>query len=406
MINVDPRETPKDQEWIHVPEFEAALYDGGTPPVPVRRLTNGPKYHWFGYYDKYETDPSDRYVLAMEVDFDARSVRPGDQVGVGMVDRERDDAWVPLGTTTAWGWQQGCMLQWLPRSEFEVIYNICLRGKAASRIVDVRTRDERILAHPIYHIHPSGRSALCLDFARTQRLRPGYGYWIEGADDTLAAAPEESGVSYLDLESGETKLLVSIATVAGISYPDSDREDDVHYFNHAQWSPEGRRFLFLHRWRSSSGRFTGFRTRILTASADGSDLRVVCPEGHISHFVWQDDRHINAWIDGAFYLVSDDANPRRELLWQATNGHQSYLKSPRVLIADTYADKERFQNLYIFDRGAGRPVRIGRFYLPAHFRGEWRCDLHPRISRDGRRLFIDSAHEGLGRQVYEVTLPG
>ena len=44
----------------------------------VRAITRGPKFHWFGYYDKLEFDPTGRYVLGMEVDFEHRSPRPDD----------------------------------------------------------------------------------------------------------------------------------------------------------------------------------------------------------------------------------------------------------------------------------------------------------------------------------------
>ena len=44
----------------------------GTPP-PVRAITRGPRFHWFGYYDKLQFDPTNRYVLGMEVDFEHRS---------------------------------------------------------------------------------------------------------------------------------------------------------------------------------------------------------------------------------------------------------------------------------------------------------------------------------------------
>ena len=33
---------------------------------PVRPITKGPKFHWFGYYDKLQFDPSSRYALGME----------------------------------------------------------------------------------------------------------------------------------------------------------------------------------------------------------------------------------------------------------------------------------------------------------------------------------------------------
>ena len=79
---------------------------------PVRTLTRGPHYHWFGYYDKREFDPTDRFVLSNEVDFEHRTPRDDDTIRVGMVDTENGDEWIELGTSHAWGWQQGCMLQW------------------------------------------------------------------------------------------------------------------------------------------------------------------------------------------------------------------------------------------------------------------------------------------------------
>jgi hypothetical protein len=40
--------------------------DEGSLP-PVRVITQGPKHHWFGYYDKLQFDPSNRYVLHVAV---------------------------------------------------------------------------------------------------------------------------------------------------------------------------------------------------------------------------------------------------------------------------------------------------------------------------------------------------
>ncbi|MGI9445270.1 MAG: hypothetical protein ACR2N1_22545, partial [Rubripirellula sp.] len=89
----------------------------------VRQITYGPKHHWFGYYDKLQFDPTSRFVLGMQVDFEHRSPKADDQIEIGMVDLEKDNRWVKLGKSNAWCWQQGCMLQWLPGSLHEVIWN-------------------------------------------------------------------------------------------------------------------------------------------------------------------------------------------------------------------------------------------------------------------------------------------
>jgi Tol biopolymer transport system component len=50
-----------------------------------------------------------------------------------------------------------------------------------------------------------------------------------------------------------------------------------------------------------------------------------------------------------------------------------------------------------------RRVDIGRFYAPKELDGEIRCDLHPRWTRDGKTVSIDSVHEG-SRQVYVLDV--
>ena len=102
--------------------------------VPMRAITRGPGYHWFGYYDKLQFDPTSRYVLAMAVDFEHRPPRPDDEIRIGMIDLEDGDSWRTIGTTTAWCWQQGCMLQWLPGSTSEVIWNERAGDRYVARI--------------------------------------------------------------------------------------------------------------------------------------------------------------------------------------------------------------------------------------------------------------------------------
>ena len=47
--------------------------------VPVQRITRGPKHHWFGYYDKFQFDPSDRYVLGLA--WTLKELKENEQVG-------------------------------------------------------------------------------------------------------------------------------------------------------------------------------------------------------------------------------------------------------------------------------------------------------------------------------------
>jgi hypothetical protein len=51
-----------------------------------------------------------------------------------------------------------------------------------------------------------------------------------------------------------------------------------------------------------------------------------------------------------------------------------------------------------------RRIDLGQFLSPPGYTGEWRCDLHPRFSPDGKKVVIDSTHEGNGRQMYLIDI--
>jgi Tol biopolymer transport system component len=87
-----------------------------------------------------------------------------------------------------------------------------------------------------------------------------------------------------------------------------------------------------------------------------------------------------------------------------SNGHCSYLPGGKWILNDTYPDAQRNQHVYLYNVKGDRRVPLGAFYLPPEYRGEWRCDTHPRFSPDGRSVIIDSAHGGNGRQMYLIDI--
>lgn len=390
-----------------------------TPNPPVNKLTTGEKQHWFGYYDKYQTDPSGRFALAMQVDTFLRSPTEIDTLKIGIIDLEDANKWTPIGTSTAWGWQQGCMLQWIPGSDDEVIWNDRQGDRFVSRIYNVRTREMRMLPKAIYALSADGRFAVGTEFNRIQNMRPGYGY--PGIDDPYEGqkAPSDIGIYTMDLATGASELIVSLAQITAIPNEGGPIPDKYfHYFNHLLVSPDSKRLIFLHRYRdkkpvpgSSGG---GFITRMFTANVDGSDIFMLDPSGNTSHFIWKGPQHVTAWtkpegLPSGFYefrdrsrvvnLVGKDAMP--------VNGHNTYVPHTNYewILNDTYPDKtDRLQTLYLYHVPTNRKVILGKFYEPPQFQGEWRCDLHPRISRDGRMVFFDSTHEGERRQMYSIDI--
>jgi hypothetical protein len=88
---------------------------------PVRAITRGPLFHWFGYYDKLQFDPSSRYALGNQVGFEHRSPRPDDVIKAGLIDVEDGDRWTELGESRAWNWQQGCIQQSARQSQIMML---------------------------------------------------------------------------------------------------------------------------------------------------------------------------------------------------------------------------------------------------------------------------------------------
>jgi hypothetical protein len=377
---------------------------------PVRAITRGPKFHWFGYYDKLQFDPTSRYVLGMEVDFEHRSPRPDDIIRVGMVDLHDHDRWIELGASSAWNWQQGCMLQWLPQSNSEVIWNDRRGDRFVSHILDVKTGKKRTLPAPIYALSPDARWAVSPDFRRLNDTRPGYGYTGLPDPNKNVLVPEDSGIWRIDLATGEQKLLLSLAEAAKIPYTQGDWTGAKHWFNHLLVSPDGSRFIFLHRWRGKP-EGSSFSTRMFTAGREGKDLYVLDPYGKTSHFIWRDPKTVLAWAwhpshGNKFYLFHDRTN-KVEVIGpdvMTVNGHCSYLPGNRWILNDTYPDKQRNQNPYLYEVATGRRVPLGHFHSPPQYKGEWRCDTHPRFSPDGRKVVIDSPHGGNGRQMYLIDI--
>ena len=381
-----------------------------TADVPVRAITRGPRHHWFGYYDKLEFDPAGRRVLGMEVDFEGRSPRADDVIRVGMVDLQDGDKWIELGESRAWNWQQGCMLQWLPGSKSTVIWNDRQDGQFVCHILDVDTGKKHTLPAPIYALSPDGKWAVAPDFRRLNDCRPGYGY--AGLPDPNAAvlAPEDAGIWKMDLQTGQQSLLLPFAEVARFPQPGGYSSNAKHWFNHLLVAPDGERFTFLHRWRGAA-EGKSWKTRMFTVGADGKDLHLLNASGRVSHFVWRDPTHILAYAgwgekDWRFQVFEDHTNKTEVIEGMLPmDGHCTYLPGNQWILCDTYPDKQRNQNPYLLHLPTKKVVALGHFRSPPEYVGEWRCDLHPRCSPDGKWVAMDSPHH-TGRQIQLLDLRG
>lgn len=391
------------------PSLYRLLHHGRVRDI-LQPVTFGPKHHFFGYYDKSPWNASGNRLLAHEVDFNDRPPTAEDSVAIGVVRLDDGNRFQPLGRTHAWNWQQGAMPQWHPAApERLFFYNDRREGRFVGVLKNTEGGEERVYERPIYAVAPDGKHALSLNFARLHTHRPGYGY--AGVSDPWAdvRCPDDDGIHLVDLDSGKSRLVVSLAQLA--QHQPCDNMRDVHHWvNHIQISRGGRRFAFFHLWRAGSN---GWGVRLYTATLDGSELRCLLDAGMISHYDWMDDHRILVWARepqvGDRFLLCDDDDGSRRVIGEGVlteDGHCTFSPDRKWVLNDTYPDRYDMRTLMLFRWEDQKRIDLARLYSPkAKWWGEIRCDLHPRWSRDGKRVCIDSVHEG-SRQMYVADVAG
>ena len=210
------------------------------------------------------------------------------------------------------------MLQFIPGSHTKVIWNYRQDGEYVSHIIDIHSREGRTLPFPVYALSPDGATALSVDFERINDLRSGYGYAGILDPNREVLAPADAGIYRCNLETGKKELIISIAQMASIPFPDKanpsskDLLMEKNWFNHLLFNTDGSRFVFLHRWKSPSNvGVGGFATLMYSSDLEGKDIRLVDGSGYTSHFIWRDAEHLAIWTryqdKPGFFLFKDDA---------------------------------------------------------------------------------------------------
>ena len=360
----------------------------------VRLSPDDKSEYFFGYYDKSPWDASGRYVLCMKAKDTWSNVAPSEPAEILLIDSENDNATTKIAETYSWNVQQGCMMQWLgPNYDKEIIYNDFRDGKFCSVILNVFSREERVLHMPIYSVSNDGKFALTLDFTRLHRLRPGYGYSNISETTKSVKLPDEPCIWKLDIKSNDVTPILKYSDFAAFE-PRKEMEEAEHKVNHIMLNPSGNRFMVLHRW------YVGLRkyTRLVTCNIDGTDMYNLSDDDMVSHCYWKNDDEIIAFENkkgiGAGYYLMKDKSDEYIHMWpnMSEDGHPSYSLDGSLVVTDTYPNRARVSSIKIM---AGGEVRvIGRVFATFKYNNDTRCDLHPRWSRDGKKICFDSVHEG------------
>lgn len=358
---------------------------------------------FFGYYDKCPWDITGRYMLCMKAKDTWSDVSPKEKLQILLIDTQNNSVKV-IAESSSWNVQQGCMAQWLgPDFNDRIIYNDCINNIYCSIILNVHTGEkEKIISAPIYTVADDGKTALTLDFSRLYRLRPGYGYYNVPEETANEPIPNKTCIWKINLETGGISPLLKYTDFANFEQRKEMLKAE-HKVNHLMLSPNGKRFMVLHRWFEGQRKYT----RLVTCNIDGTEMYNLSDDDMVSHCYWKNNEEILAFENKhnsgpGYYLMKDKTREYTHLWTEMTaDGHPSYSPDGSFIVTDTYPDRARVASLKIMKREDVKVVV--RVFAPFKYDNDTRCDLHPRWSRDSKLICFDSVFEG-HRGLYVVKL--
>ncbi|SIS84399.1 TolB family protein [Belliella pelovolcani] len=369
----------------------------------IQTIDSGERETFFGYYDKSPICNNGKYIIYHESEISTKKL-PSATVPVFLkvydLVKQKE---IFSHESYAYNWQQGSKAQWVNDEEF--IFNNFDKGEYVSIIANVKTGNLKKIPSPIYDCFKN-QFALTLNFERLMSLRPDYGYRNKPplSNDDLFELKND-GVFFIDFVSLKKEMILSLQQIIEVGHK-IQMDKATHKVNHIMVSPNGEKFMFLHRYFINKKRFD----RLLIADVDGNNLKLLCDDEMVSHCCWVDNKTIISYLrdkefGDRFYRINiEDAS--KEILGEGIidkygDGHPTF-NNYKVLF-DTYPDKSRMKHLFIYDISSSKLEEIGGFYESLSYYGETRSDLHPRFSPDGEKIFFDSVHEGK-RRLYWINL--
>ena len=354
----------------------------------VEPLFNDSYVHFFGYYDKpciYNGKALSHRLLEDNFDYS--------QTVDILIDNEK------VSESKTWNFQQGAMSTWLDKDH--IIHNDLINNHYVSKIVDINTKEFKIIDYPIYSVCSDKMISLSLNFSRLAKLRKDYGYFNLPYKEL--PSNDQDGIYYVDLNNNTHNLWLSLKEIINFKTKDSMNKA-VHKVNHITISPKGDKAIFLHRWFVKNIKYT----RLLLVDIETKKLTLLADNDMVSHMCWYDNDTLFGYLRGnngkeGYFFVDMNGNQiqfEHELL--VDDGHPTIINE-RYIVTDSYPDYTCKSKLLLIDLKEKSVCIITRFYSYKEYQGDRRCDLHPRHNDINNELTIDTVYSGC-RNVDKVIL--
>lgn len=354
----------------------------------IKTVQEKKSHVFFGYYDITPFNVKTDEILYLVLPQKSKEVQ------IVLADTSSNKKQI-ITTSSAWNWQQGVRLRWMPNNSREIIFNDFVNETYIARIVNVDSRTERKINTPLYDISPDGKYGLSLDFERLGCKRPGYGYtckaYNENEHDLL-----NIGIDLVNLTNNSVKRLITYKQLIHL-FGSHEKDAHKHYINHISFSPDGNKFLFF--WLTAD-------KPLHSASLCIYDLKtnmsvIADKDCRVSHYVWESSDAIiyTAYDDNNNcryyrYIISTKTKSIIQSKFLQVDGHPS-IQNEGLLLTDTYPDINGFQRLFITSsKNEANYQPLVSIYSTCMMEGEQRTDLHPRFNYMKNKICFDANING------------
>ena len=369
------------------------------------RHEDGERETFFGYYDKSPINKTNEFLIYQSSDYPTLKL-PNPEIPVFIILYDYiNKKIINRFESKTYNWQQGSKLQWI--SDYEFIFNrLDNTGNYQSCIVDARMNEiKSVIPYAIYDVFKN--YGYTVNFDRLAIMRPDYGYRNHLQKEINIFEMDNDGVFKVNLENSTQELIISLKTLNDFCPKKLLLNNNAtHKVNHIMISPDGERIIFLHRFFIDGRKFD----RLIMADKEGKNLVLLSDHDMVSHCCWYGNNKIVSYMrrydkGDRFYIIdinSLDIKPFGEgVIDKFGDGHPGIVNGK--MIFDTYPDKSLMRMLNLYNIGENKLEVLGEFYESLKYYGETRCDLHPKWSTDGMKIFFDSVYTGK-RKLYFISI--
>jgi hypothetical protein len=355
---------------------------------------------FFGYYDY---DPcSNGSLILFHSTKRSTSKKPSEKefIDICYCDENTEEIFI-IDSVNTYNWQMGARAIWINNdvvayNSFDNSHYVCHLYSIAKREI-IRTFD--LPAQDFFE----DKYFLTVNYRRLLSYAPDYAYrnLPKMSSETFSDYAND-GIWKVDFKTGKYELLHSIAQVLDCDFINRFK-NACHFVNHIMISPDGKGFIFIHRYFKSGVRYD----RLIYS--DFRTIKVLFSDQYQSHFCWLDSKVVFGYGQHrgkkGFYSINVKSGIVQEhaklTIAHPKDGHPTVYK--KWICIDSYPSLSRMQSLILYNYETCEIINLLEIFHDIVHTAETRCDLHPRFSDDGKKIYIDSIYSGK-RRLYRLNI--